>query len=74
MRESIAQKTAFVLFLASMFYIGGTLPCARFYYEGEEGFFGNAALRASYQFIYAYLTFILHWVDRAERMVASFRA
>lgn len=74
MRESKVQKTLFVLFLGSMFYVGGTLPCARFYYDGEEGFFGNIFLRVSYQYIYAYLAVVLHWVDRLERLILSLYA
>lgn len=69
--SSISQITAFVLFIGSMAYICGTLPCARFYYESEEGFFGNTFLRLSYQYIYLYLLFIIHWLDRVERFVIS---
>jgi hypothetical protein len=54
-----------------MLYVGATLPCARFYYEGDEGFFGNSLLRISYQMLYAYLTVIMHWLDKAERETVS---
>lgn len=60
MRESRTQRLLFVAYLGSCMYVGGTLPCARFYYEGEEGFFGNLFLRTSYQYLYAYLAVALH--------------
>jgi hypothetical protein len=60
MRESILQKTAFIAFIGSILYVGGALPCARFYYEGDEGFFGNSFLRISYQYLYLYLLIIIH--------------
>lgn len=65
------QRVLFVFFLGSMWYVGGTLPCARFYYEGEEGFFGNSFLRVSYQFLYTYLIVVIHWADRVERWVSA---
>lgn len=67
MTESYLQPLLYILFVGSMLYVGGTLPCARFYYEGEEGFFGNIWLRLSYQYIYAYLLVIVHWMDKVER-------
>jgi len=60
MRESVVQRALFVAYVGSSLYVGGTLPCARFYYEGEEGFFGNLFLRVSYQYLYAYLALVLH--------------
>lgn len=60
MRESREQRIGFVAFVGSTLYVGGTLPCARFYYEGDEGFAGNSLLRVSYQFVYLYLALILH--------------
>lgn len=71
MRESGTQQALYVGLLASIAYVGGTLPCGRFYYEGVEGFFGNAWLRISYQYIYIYLGLLLHLVDRGERWVCS---
>lgn len=71
MRESVTQQFFFLLFIASMIYIGGTLPCARFYYEGDEGFFGNSLLRLSYQYIYSYLFFFIHFIDRLERTICN---
>lgn len=41
MRESRLQQLFFIALLAALVYVGGTLPCGRFFYEGVEGFFGN---------------------------------
>jgi len=71
LRDSLIQKTAFICFVGSILYVGGTLPCARFYYEGDEGFFGNSFLRVSYQYVYLYLLVVIHWLDRGERFVLS---
>lgn len=71
MRESNTQLFLFILFIGSIFYVGGTLPCARFYYEGEEGFFGNMFLRLSYQYLYIYLFFLIHAADKLEKFVCS---
>ena len=71
MRESLTQRIGFIFFVGSMCYLGGTLPCARFFYEEEEGFFGNSFLRVSYQFIYLYLAIVMHWLDRLERFIIS---
>jgi quinol-cytochrome oxidoreductase complex cytochrome b subunit len=71
MRKSSTQQGAFVVFAGSMFYVCGTLPCARFYYEGEEGFFGNLGLRLAYQYLYSYLAVVLHWLDKSESAIAS---
>jgi hypothetical protein len=73
MRESLVQQGFFVALLGSVAYVGGTLPCGRFYYEGVEGFFGNAWLRVSYQYIFAYLGLWLHSLDRCERWVCALR-
>lgn len=62
-KECYIQLFFFIIFVLSLLYVGGTLPCARFYYEEEEGFFGNAFLRLSYQYIYLYLLFIVHFLD-----------
>lgn len=68
MQESLIQFTLFIFFVMSLLYVGNTLPCARFYYEEEEGFFGNSFLRLSYQYIYVYLFMIIHVVDKLESM------
>lgn len=66
MIESYIQLFFFISFIASMLYVGGTLPCARFYYEEDEGFFGNIWLRLSYQYLYLYMFFIIHFIDWLE--------
>jgi len=72
MRSSLLQRCGFILFIGSLVYLVGTLPCARFYYDSEEGFFGNSLLRLSYQYIYLYLLLVIHWLDRFERWVVSY--
>ena len=42
LRYAPAQQAFFAAFIASLLYVGGTLPCGRFYYESFEGFTGNA--------------------------------
>lgn len=71
MSESGIQTSFYIVFIFSMLYVGSALPCARFYYDGVEGFFGNSVLRLSYQYIYTYLVIWLHWLDRVERMFSS---
>jgi len=51
-----------------MLYVGGTLPCGRFYYENVDGFFGNSFLRLSYEYVYLYLGLLAHVSDRLERL------
>jgi len=67
MRESIIQQSFFLIFIMSIIYVCGTLPCARFYYEGDDGASGNSLLRLSYQYIYCYLAILLHWLDKIEK-------
>jgi hypothetical protein len=66
-RHSVLQEVMYVGLFSSMLYVGGTLPCGRFYYENIEGFFGNSFLRLSYEYIYIYLGFLAHTVDAFER-------
>jgi hypothetical protein len=67
MRHSRLQQTAYTLFIGSIVYVGGTLPCGRFYYEAVEGFFGNIFLKLSYQYIFLYMGVIIHTIDAFER-------
>jgi hypothetical protein len=67
MRYSKLQQIFYTIFLGSIVYCGGTLPCGRFYYEAVEGFFGNIFLKLSYQYVYIYLGFIIHVIDMLER-------
>lgn len=71
MKFSAVQRAAFYVFVGSIVYLIGTLPCARFYYDSEEGFFGNSLLRLSYQYVYSYLLVTIHWLDRLERTFTS---
>lgn len=73
-RHSLIQLAFFVGLVASVLYVGGTLPAGRFYYEGVEGFFGNVVLKASYQYIYLYLGLVLHLSDRLERQLLALPA
>lgn len=66
LRHSWWQEGAYVLFLGSMLFVGGTLPCGRFYYETVDGFFGNAVLRLSYEYLYLYLGLLAHVLERGE--------
>lgn len=66
-RHSRLQQIFYMLFVGSMLYCGGTLPCGRFYYEVVEGFFGNILLKVSYQYIFLYMGFIIHIIDLIER-------
>jgi hypothetical protein len=69
-RQSLLQDGLFFTLIASIAYVGGTLPCGRFYYENVDGFFGNSFLRLSYEYVYLYLGFLAHVVDRVERVYA----
>lgn len=67
LRYAPLQQFFFVAFIASLLYVGGTLPCGRFYYESFEGFIGNGWLRVSYQYLYVYLGYLAHVVERVDR-------
>jgi len=71
MRHSKLQQTAYTIFIGSILYVGGTLPCGRFYYEAVEGFFGNVFLKLSYQYIFLYMGLIIHVIDLIERGLLS---
>lgn len=71
LRSSPLQQGLFFAYMTSMIYVGGTLPCGRFYYESVEGFFGNSMIRISYQYIYIYMGFLAHVIDRIERALSS---
>jgi len=67
LRQSPIQELLYFGLVGSMLYVGGTLPCGRFYYENVDGFFGNSFLRLSYEYVYLYLGLLAHVVDKAER-------
>ena len=71
MRHSGLQEVLYVCFFGSILYVGGTLPCGRFYYENIDGFFGNAFLRLSYEYLYLYLGVLAHLADQLERRYAA---
>lgn len=71
LRQSPVQELCYFGLVCSMFYVGGTLPCGRFYYENVDGFFGNSFLRLSYEYVYLYLGLIAHVADRLERLYCS---
>jgi hypothetical protein len=60
-----------VVFISSLLYVGGTLPCGRFYYESFEGFTGNSWLRFSYQYLYIYLGYLAHVAEKFDRFAHS---
>lgn len=68
-RGSSLQGLLFALFVISVLYIGSVLPCARFFYDGGDGYFGSSLLRAAYEYVYMYLFVLVHVVDRAERFL-----
>ncbi len=69
--HSGVQELAYVSFVGSVLYVGGTLPCGRFYYESVDGFFGNSILRLSYEWVYLYLGCAAHVLERLERWFAT---
>jgi len=71
LRHSPMQEALYVGFFSSMLYVGGTLPCGRFYYENVDGFFGNTFLRLSYEYLYLHLGCAAHVVDRLERWLLA---
>lgn len=69
--KSIVQQFFYILFVGALAYVGSVLPCGRFYYESVEGFFGNIFLKLSYQYIYMYMIFIMHFADKFEKSIYS---
>jgi len=63
------QSFLFILFLWSLFYIASILPCGRYYYEVEAGYVGNVWIKFSFQYIYLYLSWILHNLDFIEYLI-----
>ncbi len=70
--KSYLQQTLYIIFIGSILYVASALPCGRFYYESVEGFFGNIFLKLSYQYIYIYMIFLMHFSDRFEKFLYSF--
>ncbi len=72
MRYSFLQQVFFIIFIGSILYCNSVLPCGRFYYEAVEGFFGNIFLKLSYQYIFLYLSVLIHIIDLLEKSFLSF--
>ena len=70
--RSYLQQIFYIIFVGSIVYVASALPCGRFYYESVEGFFGNIFLKLSYQYIYIYMIFLMHFSDRLEKSLYSF--
>lgn len=66
---STMQYYSFVIFVGCIFYVSSVLPCGRFYYEEEQGFYGNTLVKVSYQYIYFYLFFFMHVVEKLENFL-----
>jgi len=73
-RLSVLAESSYVLFFASLLFVGGSLPCGRFYYEAVEGFVGHKLLRLSYEYIYIYLCCLAHVVERGDKWLGGFAA
>ena len=69
MRDSYLQTFSFIVFMFSLFTTASMLPCGRYYYDPEGGYVGNTWVKWSYQYIYWYLVFILHHLDRIDFFV-----
>lgn len=65
-KDSKLQTLMFSLFLLSLFTTASILPCGRYYYDPEGGYVGNTWIKWSYQYIYWYLGWIIHHIDRIE--------
>jgi len=69
-RQSLIREALYLSFFSAILFVGGTLPCGRFYYESAEGFFGNSLIRLSYEYLYLYLGGLVHVAERLERWYA----
>lgn len=67
LRSSPLAEAFFATFVASLVFVGGTLPCGRFYYEAHDGLFGQSLLRVAYEYLYLYLGALAHLGDRVTR-------
>jgi quinol-cytochrome oxidoreductase complex cytochrome b subunit len=64
----------FAGFVAALVFVGGTLPCGRFYYEARDGLCGQSLLRLSYEYLYLYLGVLAHVSERLATWYASLQA
>jgi len=72
MQSSTFQTAAFIIFMMSMYCAASMLPCGRYYYDPEGGYVGNPWVKFSYQYLYLYLTWILHHLDIIEHYPFKF--
>jgi len=66
---SYSQTLFYTLFLVALICTTSMLPCGRYYYEPEAGYKGNPWVKISYQYVYFYLGWLLHHVDRIDQFV-----
>ena len=66
---SYKQTLFYILFLLSLICTTSMLPCGRYYYEPEAGYKGNPWVKVSYQYVYFYLGWLLHHVDKIDQHV-----
>jgi len=66
MKDSQIQSFFFVMFVYSLFTTASMLPCGRYYYDAEGGYFGNTWVKWTYQYIYLYLGNLLITLDIIE--------
>ena len=69
---SYKQTLFYILFLTSLICTTSMLPCGRYYYEPEAGYKGNPWVKVSYQYVYFYLGWLLHHVDRIDQYVYKY--
>ena len=55
MKDSSFQSFLFVCFLFALYTTASMLPCGRYYYDLEGGYYGNTWVKWNYQYIYLYL-------------------
>lgn len=65
------QTILFYLFMLSLYTTASILPCGRYYYDPEGGYIGNTFLKWSYQYIYWYLGWIIHHIDRIDEWLIN---
>lgn len=66
MKDSSFQTFLFVCFFFALFTTASMLPCGRYYYDSEGGYFGNFWVKWNYQYIYLYLGNLLISADIIE--------
>jgi len=67
MQNSKVQTFCFIIFSLSLFCTSSMLPCGRYYYEPEGGYVGNPWVKFSLQYMFIYLGWLVHHLDRLEQ-------